>query len=167
MPHTTLRVPLLLLAAAASLGTDCGRQAPRGLEPTPVATAELRLMSRPAAAPPPAQAEQFTVCLERMGGVANVVPSWRGFELIALAESEPNVYGARFIAVPVGATNSLTVHDPNQCRRDPESNGRVTDGVSINGTTLERVNPSTGQLFFVIDVDGTISSAPFTALPPG
>lgn len=167
MPHTSLRVSLLLLAAAASLGTDCGRQAPRGLEPTPIATAELRLMSRPAAVPPPGQAEQFASCLERMGGVANVVPSWRGFELITLAESEPNVFGVRFVAVPVGATNSVTVHDPNQCRRDPEGSGRVTDGVSINGTTLERANLSTGQLFFVIDTDGTISSPAFTAAPAG
>ena len=167
MSHTPRRASLLLLAAAAaSLGTDCG-QSPRGLAPSPIAAAAFRLVSRPAAVPSPGQTDQFTTCLQRMGEVTNVVPSWRSFALVALAESAPNVFEARFLDVPVGATNSLTVHDPNQCRRDPEGSGRVTDGVSINGTTLDRVNPSTGQLFFTIDIDGAVSSPPFTPAPAG
>ena len=167
MSHTPRRASLLLLAAAAaSLGTDCG-QSPRGLEPSPIAAAAFRLVSRPAAAPPPGQTEQFATCLQRMGAVTNVVPSWRSFAVVSLAESAPNVFEARFLDVPVGVTNSITVHDPNQCRRDPEGNGRVTDGVSINGSTLERVNPSTGQFFFTIDIDGAISSPAFASATAG
>ena len=60
--------------------------------------------------------------------------------------------------MPVGVTNSFTVRDRNECRRNPVGNGRVTAGVSINGTPIETVDPATGGMFFDIDATGMVSS---------
>ena len=52
----------------------------------------------------------------------------------------------------------MTVHDRNQCRREPRGEGRVTTGVSVNGTPLERVIATTNALQFAVDEDGVVES---------
>ena len=164
--HRRLLSPIVLLAASmASLASDCG-QSPRGLQPTQITTARLRFVSRPAAAPPPVQTEEFNGCLERMGQLTNVAPSWRDFETVVLRETMTNLFEMTFTDVPVGVSNSMTVRDLNECRRNPAGNGRVTTGVSINGTQIETVDPATGGLFFSIDATGMVSS-PSPAGSPG
>ena len=165
MLHRRLPSLILLLAAsAASLATECG-QSPRGFPPTAIGTVQLRFVSSPAADPPPAEEQRFMNCLGVMGQVTNVAPSWRGFQTINLTETMPNVFEMTFNDVPVDVSNSMTVRDPNECRRNPAGEGRVTTGVSVNGTPIENADPVTGGLFFVLDDSGMVSS-PVRAVQP-
>lgn len=166
---TPRRIPsliLLLAAAAASLATDC-EQGPRGLQPSQIVTARLALVSRPASAPPPVQTEDFNACLARMDQVTNVAASWRNFQFVPLVETTPNNFEFTFSDVPVGVSNSMAVRDVNECRRNPGGNGRVTTGISINGTPIESVDAATGGLFFSIDATGMVTSPRPSAAPGG
>ena len=150
---------LLLVAAAglASMATDCERS-PRGLEPSPLVRVEIRLDSEPAAEPPADRQADFERCLERMGNDNNVRPSWRDYTPATLTETGPNVFQAEFFDVPTGVVNTMTVHDRNQCRRDPLGQGRVTTGITVNGTIPGRVVAATGAIQFSVDGDGTVTS---------
>lgn len=150
---------LFLVAAAglASMATDCERS-PRGLEPSPLVRVEIRLESEPAAEPPADRQADFEGCLERMGADNNVRPSWRDYAPVTLTETAPNTFRAEFFDVPTDVVHTMTVHDRNQCRRDPLGQGRVTSGVTVNGAILERVIPATGALQFSVDSDGGIMS---------
>ena len=150
--------PILVLAAAlASTATEC-EQSPRGLEPSPLVRIEIRLESEPAPDPPAAQQEAFERCLVRMDHDNKVKPSWRDYAATILIETAPNVFAAEFFDVPADIVHTMTVHDGNQCRREPLGDGRVTSGVSVNGTTLERVIPATNALQFAVDEDGVVES---------
>ncbi len=150
---------LLLVAAAglASMATDCERS-PRGLQPTPLVRVEIRLESEPAAEPPADRQADFEGCLERMGGDNNVRPSWRDYAPTALTGTAPNTFRAEFFDVPSDVVNTMTVHDRNECRRDPLGQGRVTSGITVNGTVLGRIIPATGALQFSVDADGAVES---------
>ena len=139
------------------MATDC-EQSPRGLEPTPLVRVEIRLESMPAAEPPADQQDAFARCLERMDQDNQVRPSWRDYAATRLNETAPNIFTAEFFDVPVDVVHTMTVHDRNQCRRDTLGNGRVNTGVSVNGTTLERVIAATSAFQFTIDQDGVVSS---------
>ena len=167
MRHRIPSLALLLCASLASLATECGQRGPRGLEPTQIATVRLLFASRPAAAPPPVQTDEYEACLQRMGQVTNVAPSWRNFQTIPLIETMPNNFEMSFNDVPVGVTNSMAVRDRNECRRDPRGNGRVVTGVSINGTPIETVDPASRGLFFTIDATGMVSSPSQPTGSPG
>ena len=148
---------LVAAAALASMATDC-EQSPRGLEPSPLVRVEIRLESMPAAEPPAEQQAAFERCLERMDQDNNVRPSWRNYAATTLTESAPNVFRAEFFDVPVNIVHTMTVHDRNECRREPLGEGRVAAGVSVNGTTLERVVAATRAFQFTVDEDGVVSS---------
>ena len=147
---------LVAAAALASTATECERS-PRGLVPSPLVRVEVGLRSEPAAEPPAARQADFERCLERMGG-NHVKPSWRDYASTTLNETAPNVFAAEFPDVPADALHTMTVHDRNQCRREPGGEGRVTAGVSVNGTVLERVVPATGALQFTVGADGVVTS---------
>ena len=153
-PHRRSSLFLVLAAALASMATQC-EQGPRGLEPSPLARVEIRLESVPA---PDPTAEQFEPCLTRMGGDNNVRPSWQNYAATTLTEAAPNVFEAVFFDVPVNIVHTITVHDRNQCRREPLGEGRVITGVSVNGTRLERVLSQTNALQFAVDEDGVVES---------
>lgn len=150
---------LLLVAAAAlaSMATECERS-PRGLEPTPLVRVEIRLESMPASEPPADRQDAFQRCLERMDLDNNVRPSWRDYAVVRLTESAPNIFRAEFFDVPIDIVHTMTVHDRNQCRREPLGQGRVASGVSVNGTTLGRVVAATSAFQFTVDEDGVVSS---------
>ncbi len=167
MLHRRLSALILLLAAStASLATECG-QSPRGLPPTTIGTVQLRFVSSPAPEPPPSEEQRFANCLQQMGQVTNVAPSWRSFQTVNLTETMANVFEMTFNDVPVGVTNSMTVRDPNECRRNPAGEGRVTTGVSVNGTPIGTVDPVTGGLFFTLDDSGMVSSPVQIVQPSG
>ncbi len=151
---------LVVTAALASTASDC-EQSPRGLEPSPLATIQVRLESEPAAEPGAEQQAAFEGCVNRMGDDNNVKPSWRDYVATSLTETAPNVYEAQFFDVPVNILHTMTVHDRNQCRRDPRRDGRVATGVSINGTPVERVILETNALQFAVDEEGVVESPPF------
>lgn len=147
---------LVAAAALASMATECERS-PRGLVPTPLVRIEVGLRSEPAAEPAAGRQADFERCLERMGD-NHVKPSWRDYQRAALTETAPNVFSAEFPGVPADALHTMTVHDRNQCRREPGGEGRVTSGVSVNGTVLERVVPATGAFQFTVGADGVVES---------
>ena len=153
-------LPLVVAAALASTASDC-EQSPRGLEPSSLATIQVRLESEPAAEPGAGQRAAFEGCLNRMEDSNSVKPSWRDYRSTALTETAPNDYQAQFFDVPVNILHTMTVHDRNQCRRDPRRDGRVTTGVSVNGTPIERVVPETNALQFAVDEEGVVESPPF------
>ena len=155
-PHRRSSLLLVVTAAVASMATDC-EQGPRGLEPSPLARIEIRLESEP---PDPSAGRQDTVerCLTRVGDDNNVKPSWRDYAPTALTESAPNVFTAEFFDVPVNIVHTMTVHDRNQCWREPRGEGRVTAGVFVNGTRLERVLAATNALQFAVDEEGVVES---------
>ncbi len=150
---------LLLVAAAAlaSMATEC-EQSPRGLEPSPLARIEIRLRSEPAPEPSADQQETFESCLTRMDNDNHVKPSWRDYAATTLVETAPDVFAAEFFDVPVNIVHTMTVHDRNQCRREPLGEGRVTAGVVVNGTTLGRFVPATNALQFTVDEEGVVES---------
>ena len=152
-----------LLPMVASLATQCD-EAPRGAAPTSFTSATLALTSDPA--PPAADQQAFAACLAAMQIVSNHVrPSWRDEastlaydpELVELTETSPNVFTVEFNDVPVGLQNSMTVHDINGCRRDPEGDGRVTTGITLNGTPMTQIVEGSSALLFIIEGDGVIT----------
>ena len=168
----------------ASLATQCG-QSPRGALPTTVATVVVRLESVPA--PLPADEQELAVCLERMGGVNHVAASWQNEAVTLLTEIAPNVFTTSFndddgarrervpaepdpswtrhhgclrqrCAVPAEFLVTMTVHDENECRRNPIQAGHVTMGVSANGVLLTTVVGGNNALAFVVANDGVVTS---------
>ena len=148
----------LILPIVASIGTQCS-ESPRGLLPTEIATIVLRLYSQ-SAAESTSTSGLFLECLQRMGVENSVVPSWRNGEVVALNEANPNVYTYTFRDVPTNFVNTMTVRDRNQCRRDPNGDGSVVTGVTVNGTPIESVVPGTRMLTFRLDSDGKVLSPP-------
>ena len=164
----------IVLPVLASLATDC-RNTPRGAVPTGVAQVEITLASSPAA--PHADRQAVEDCLQRLGPIGNHVrPSWRDDTSttaydpgrVALVETSPNVFAASFRDVPARVQLTLTVHDVNECRRRPVipgmpgvqgrlADGRVTAGVSANGTPLTRV-AGNDALVLVVASDGTVTN---------
>ena len=162
-----LRRYWFLFPVLASLATECG-ESPRGAIPSGVVDLDLVLTSEPAG--PAVDQTEFKNCLDRMGEVGNHVrPSWRGArapdpltvfipDRVSLTETSPNSHRfvADFLDVPAGFQNTITVHDVNECRRNPLGDGRVTMGVTANGTPLTTV-VGNGALALVVAADGTVS----------
>ena len=150
----------VLLPIVVSLATECGTT-PRGVSPTPVASGELVLESL---SPPPAlDADVFAACLNRWDvndDENHLRPSWRSNDPVALVETSPDVFTADFPDVPVGILNTMTVHDRNECARNPIGDGHVTVGVTVNGTLITRV-VGVNALAFTVDEEGVV--APQTA----
>ena len=145
-----------LIPIVASLATQCDNESPRGAAPTRVTSATLILTSVPS----PVRRRRH--CAELV--VFNHVrPSWRDNgltsaydpERVELSKTSPNVFTAHFNDVPVGVENSMTVHDINECYRDPNGDGRVTTGITLNGIPITKVLAS-NALLFTIDRDGVI-----------
>ena len=156
-----LRRYWFLLPMVASLATQCD-ETPRGALPTRFIDATLVLTSAPA--PLAGDQDAFLGCIERMGSFDNHVrPSWRDNastpqydpEQVTLTEMSPNVFAADFFGTPVGLQNTMTVHDVNECRRNPEGDGRLTMGITLNGTSMTQV-VGNDALLFIIDGDGMI-----------
>ena len=159
--HRLLERYWVLFPILASLATQCG-ESPRGAVPTVVRPAEVVLTSVPAPIPKDgAELDAFQDCLVRMNSANNVRASWEFDEVVLLQERSPNVWAVTFGFVPVGLTNTMTVHDTNECARNSDGDGRVTMGVSVNGTVVDRDFGTNGTLAFVIDTDGAVT------LPPG
>ncbi len=153
----------VLLPILATTATQCA-ETPRGTAPTSVVTVELMLNSVPAT--PPTDRGPFNACLVRVGQLANHVrPSWRATPtepsgtVVLLPEVSPNVFTASFNDVPVALFNTMTVHDTNECARDPEGNGHVAMGVTVNGMDIPIVGPD-NTLSFQMNADGTILIPP-------
>lgn len=139
----------------ASLATQCG-QSPRGALPTTIASVEVRLDSVPA--PLPEDELELAACLIRMEGIKHVAASWQGEAVTLLTEIGPNVFTASYNDVPTGFLVTMTVHDQNECRRNPIQAGHVTMGVSANGVLLTTVVGGNNALAFVVDTEGTVTS---------
>ena len=84
-----------------------------------------------------------------------------------LARTASNRYAASFSDVPANTQVTLTVHDENECFRRPVipgtpdepgrlADGRVTTGVSANGTPLRRV-VGADALLLLVGTDGVVS----------
>lgn len=162
----------ILLPMLASVATDC-QDASRATAPTTVTSVEITLESQPASG---ARTPAVNACLERLGSVAqHVRPSWRDNYFtaqfdparVALAQTAPNRYAASFNDVPANTQVTLTVHDENECFRRPVipgtadepgrlADGRVTTGVSANGTPLTRV-VGADALLLIVGTDGVVS----------
>ncbi len=168
----TLRHYWFVLPVLASLATQCD-ETPRGAVPTGIASIEVMLESTPAPLPPSEQQTGFDACLNRMKNANNVRAAWLDDpstpdfdpERVFFDEVSPNVFVATLDGVPTGVQTTLTVHDVNECRRNPIVNvletgfaadGRVTGGVSANGTPLGTVVGANAFLI-VVGGDGTIS----------
>lgn len=168
----TLRQYWFLLPVLASLATQCD-ETPRGTVPTGIATIEVMLESTPAPLPPPEDQLAYDACLERMEKENNVRAAWLDDpntpdfdpDRVFFDEVSPNVFTATVPGVPTGVQTTFTVHDINECRRNPIINvieagraadGRVTEGVSVNGTLLERVVGADAFLI-VVAGDGVVS----------
>ena len=145
-----------------SLATQCD-ESPRGVLPTSFTSAVLVLES--VSAPDSVNSRAFADCLTRMDTPDNHVrPSWRDDartqnydpEQVVLTEISQNVFTVDFADVPVGLQNTMTVHDVNECRRDPTGDGRVISGITLNGIPVTQAVGS-GALLFVIDRDGVIT----------
>ena len=154
-----LRRYWFLLPMVASLATQCD-ETPRGALPTRFIDATLVLTSVPA----PPVGDLDAGCIDRMGSSDNHVrPSWRDDAStpqydpaqVTLAKMSPNIFAADFFDVPVGLQNTMTVHDVNECRRNPEGDGRLTMGITLNGTSITQV-VGNDALLFVSDADGMI-----------
>ncbi len=147
----------------ASMATQCDTT-PRGVTPTRVVSVELVLES---VAAPSGAGVSFEACLARWDvndDENHIRPSWRENDPIPLVETTPGVFGADFADVPVGVTNTLTVHDRNECARNPNGDGHVTMGVFANGTPVLRV-VGVNALAFGVDADGTVDSQATPAAP--
>ena len=167
----TLRRYWFLLPVLASLATQCD-ETPRGAVPTGIATVEFTLESKPAPLPPPEDQVGFEACLDRMDGANNVRASWRDdprtpeFDPapLFLDEVTPNLFVGTFRDVPTNVQATVTVHDVNECRRNPIINvtvegraadGRVIEGVTANETPLRTV-VGADALLIVVGNDGVI-----------
>ena len=150
----------------ASLATQCG-QSPRGALPTTIVSVTVRLDSVPA--PLPDDQQELAACLERMGGGNHVAASWQNEAVTLLTEIAPNVFTASFNDVPTEFLVTITVHDRNECRRNPTQLGHVPMGVFANGERLTTVlegnnNPvatvdaGNNVLAFVVANDGVVTS---------
>ncbi len=168
----TVRRYWFLFPVLASLATQC-EESPRGAVPTSIVRVEIVLTSVPAGLP--ADLEELENCLDRLGDVGNHVrPSWRNDrntpafdpEHVPLVETSPNTFVATFLDVPSNTQNTLTVHDENECRRNPVilgvagqpgrlAEGRVTEGVTANGTPITTV-VGNDALLLVVRPDGTL-----------
>ncbi len=162
----------ILLPVLASLATDC-QDASRATAPTTVTAVEIVLESQPASG---ARTPAVNACLERLGSAGkHVRPSWRDNyftsqfdpDRVPLVQTAPNRYAASFNDVPANTQLTLTVHDENECFRRPVipgtpdepgrlADGRVTTGVSANGTPLRRV-VGADALLLVVGTDGVVS----------
>lgn len=160
----------ILLPALASLATDC-EDASRGIAPSALTTVEIVLESRPATG----GGDVVGLCLARLGAAGNHVrPSWRDNHAtsvfdpahVPLARVAPNRFAAVFSDVPSNTQLTLTVHDENECMRRPVvpvtpdapgrlADGRVTTGVSANGTPLTRV-VGNDTLLLLVGPDGMV-----------
>ena len=150
----------VLLPILASLGTQCDT-APRGVPPAPITRIEVVLRSVAA----PGGNPEVAACLARMDDLANHIrPSWRGNQPVLLTETAPAVFRAEFLDVPIGILNTMTVHDRNECARDPQGDGRVTMGVTVNGTPITRV-VGTKTLAFELDEQGMVVGQPAPGSP--
>lgn len=158
--HRLLRRYWVLFPILASLATQCG-ETPRGAVPTLVTSAEVVLTSVPATIPKDAAGSTaFQDCLLRMNSANHVRPSWETAQVVPLQENSPNVWAVTFGFVPVGFTNTMTVHDTNECARNPAGDGRVTMGVTVNGTVVDRVVGTNSTLAFEISSDGSVTLPP-------
>ena len=63
-----------------------------------------------------------------------------------------------YCEVPEGSLVTMTVHDENECRRNPNQYGHVTTGVFANGALLTTVVGGNNALAFVVDADGVVTS---------
>ncbi len=158
-----LRRYWVLLPMVASMAVQCD-QAPRGAIPSLVARVNLVLNSVPE--PPPADTDAFILCLNRMDGLQNHVrPSWRSSndepsgEVVLFTETSPNIWAAVFFDVPVDFLNTMTIHDTNECARNPAGMGHVTTGVTVNGIEVTAV-VGDDALFFELNEDGTVKPPP-------
>ena len=145
----------VLLPIVASMATQCDTT-PRGVSPSPIASVELVLESL--SAPPASDTNGFAACLNRWDvndDENHLRPSWRSNDPVALVEASPNVFTADFPDVPVGVLNTMTVHDRNECARNPIGDGHVTMGVTVNGTLITRV-VGVNALAFEVDEEGVV-----------
>ncbi len=148
-----LRRYWFLVPVLVSLANQCS-ESPRGTLPTPIVAIDLVLNS--SSELPPADQQGFNGCLNRMNGLQNHVrPSWRNNEVTLLEETTPTVFRVSFPDVPANFQNTMTVHDTNECARDPGGQGHVTSGVTVNGVEITR-NLGGGVLGFIVQEDGTV-----------
>ncbi len=154
-----LRRYWVLLPMVASMATQCNQTQRPGL-PTLVVRVDLVLNSVPAG--PPVDPVAFNGCLDRMGGLENHVrPSWRSSSAepsgaaVLFTETSADVWTAVFFDVPVDFLNTMTVHDTNECARNPAGQGHVTTGVTVNGIEITAV-VGQGALAFELNEDGTV-----------
>lgn len=162
--RTFLRRYWVILPMVASMATQCN-QAPRPGLPTLVARVDLVLNSVPAS--PPVDIDAFNACLDGedpsgMDGLENHVrANWRSTTSepsgvpVLFTETSANVWTAIFFDVPVDFVNTMTVHDTNECARNPAGQGHVTTGVTVNGTEITAV-VGQGALAFELNEDGTV-----------
>ena len=163
-----LRQYWVVLPVLASMATQCD-QTPRASFPTMITPVDIVLTSVAAEAPTDADGlVAFASCLQRMDGLPNHVrPSWRGNDAVLLMKTSTNVWTVTSFDVPVGFTNTMTVHDVNECARNPEGNGHVARGVTVNGTVVDRVVGGDNALVFQVSADGTVAFPTLTpALSP-
>ena len=148
-----------MLASMASCSDQYS--SPRGTMPTQVVSIDLVFKSVGAPVPIDSTgATAYKSCLQRMDGLPNHIRgSWRGNEISVLAETSPNMWSATFYDVPVGFTNTMTVHDTNECARDPEGNGHVVRGITVNGTVVDQVVGGDKTLAFEVRADGSVGAA--------
>lgn len=147
----------VVVPVLASMATQCG-ETPRGVIPTSTVSIDLVLTSVAEDVPTDAAGlAALAACLQRMDNRNSVRASWRGNNEVRLDETSPgsNVWTARFTDVPVGFTNTMTVHDRNECVRNPAGDGHVVMGVTVNGTVVDRVIGN-NVLFFEVGADGSV-----------
>ena len=157
-----LRQYWVVLPVLASMATQCD-QAPRGAIPSMITSVDLVLTSVPATSPTDTDGlAALASCLQRMDGLPNHVrASWRGNAADVLAETSPGVWTATFFDVPVGFTNTMTVHDVNECARNPDGKGHVVTGVTVNGTVVDRVIGDR-VLVFEVSASGSVEASTST-----
>jgi len=146
-----------VLASMAS----CSEQTPRGTMPTQIVSIDLVFKSVGATVPTDLTGSTaYKSCLQRMDGLPNHIrASWRGNEISLLTETSSYVWTATFGDVPVGFTNTMTVHDTNECARDPDGDGHVVRGITVNGTVVDQVVGDDKTLVFEVRADGSVGGA--------
>ena len=163
-----LRQYWVVLPVLASMATQCD-QTPRAAFPTMITSVDIVLTSVAADVPTDADGlVAFASCFQRMDGLPNHVRgSWRGNDADLLTETSANsgVWTAPFFDVPIGFTNTMTVHDVNECARNPDGSGHVAMGVTVNGTVVERVVGVDNTLFFEVSADGSVGFPTLTTSP--
>ena len=147
----------VIIPVLASMASQCD-QTPRGTMPTQITSVDLIFKGVGATVPAdPTGSAAYESCLQRMDGLPNHIrASWRGNAISLLTEKSTNVWAATFGDVPVGFTNTMTVHDPNECARDPDGNGHVVRGITVNGTVVDQVVGDDKTLVFEVRADGSV-----------